>query len=412
MIPGLKAKAAICVEESRSGSGDNSGADAVPPELTRGKKFDYIILGSTISQTDNISRLLENVYANSSNQTRIIIHEQNYLWAGILKIGTLLRLKRKEQRPNWLSVSDIRTYLKAMGFEVTQSFRKTIFPLQLVFIGPLLNWIFSVIPVLDFLMLDQFIIARAIIPTDPAGNTGDTSLSICITVRDEADNIASLCNTIPVLSDQQEILFIEGHSKDHTVKEIERMQALLPEKRIRMIHQDGVGQGDAIYKGFKHASGEIIILYEGDCTCDPGDLKYVYECMLRNNFEFIEGSRFSYPLMADSMPLINKIGNIFFAKWFSFFLRQRTTDVLSGIKAIRKCSYGSIYDTWGYMGLQDPFGDFELLYGAARYGLHIGEIPIRYKPRTYGKSKTIPFKHGPYLFKMAVKGFMSFRFSR
>jgi len=109
------------------------------------------------------------------------------------------------------------------------------------------------------------------------------------------------------------------------------------------------------------------------------------------------------------MPIINQLGNIFFAKWFSFFLGQRTNDVLSGIKSILKRDYDLLYKRWGFLGFTDPFGDFELLYGAARTGLKIGEIPIRYYPRTYGETKTKLLIHGFYLLKMAAKGYLIFR---
>ena len=153
----------------------------------------------------------------------------------------------------------------------------------------------------------------------------------------------------------------------------------------------------------------LIIIYEGDGTSDPGDIAYFYQAMKSGRFEFIEGTRFVYPKDNRAMPIINQLGNIFFAKWFSFFLGQRTNDVLSGIKSILKRDYDLLYKRWGFLGFTDPFGDFELLYGAARTGLKIGEIPIRYYPRTYGETKTKLLIHGFYLLKMAAKGYLIFR---
>ena len=182
-----------------------------------------------------------------------------------------------------------------------------------------------------------------------------------------------------------------------------------PEKNVRVIGQPGKGQGDAMHVGFKDARKEIIIIYEGDGTSIPEDIYYFYDAMRENRAEFIEGSRFVYPLNRQVMPLTNQIGNIFFAKWFSWFLGQNVTDVLSGIKAIHKNSYQVIYDNWGFVGVEDPFGDFELLYGAARFGLKIGEIPMRYRPRPYGESKTKAFRHGLMLLIMSMVGHWVFR---
>lgn len=373
-------------------------------------KFDYIVLDTVTGKTVDINLLLRNISPACHSHTRLIIHQENYLWRPLLDLAAALGLKKPEKTQNWLSVKDMETYLMAAGFETTRIYKKNIFPLRLGVTGPLLNYIFSLVPLFDFLKLDQFIIARH---TAPSGNpTAPPSLTICLTVKDEENNIEPIVSTLPVLCEKQEVLFVEGNSSDNTVREIERMKMLFPHKNIRLVRQPGKGQGDAIRSGFKEANGEIIILYEGDGTSDPRDIAYFYEAMKNGRFEFIEGSRLVYPLSNNSMPLINKTGNLLFAKWFSFFLNQRTTDVLSGIKAILKKDYENIYNTWGFIGIPDPFGDFELLFGSARYGLKIGEIPIRYKPRVFGKSKTSVFRHGWYLLKMAWAGYFIFRNSK
>ncbi len=370
-------------------------------------KYDYIVLDCAVGKTEDINLLLQNVLKACERHTRVIIHQENYMWQWIFRIAIFLKLKNKEGTQNWLSPNDIKTYLNAAGFEVTRIFKKTILPVRWGIIGPFINWLFCLLPILDIFKLDQFIIAR------PLKNISfPQSLTVCLTVRDEEANIEPIVRSLPVIAQNQEILFVEGWSSDNTVEEIKRMQKEYPEKNIRLLHQTGKGQGDAIKLGFKEASGEIIILYEGDGTSDPADLKYFYNALSNGQFEFIEGSRFVYPLSTESMPLLNKIGNMFFAKWFSAFLNQRITDTLSGIKAIYKKDYLNVYDSWGMLGIKDPFGDFELLFGSVRYGLKIGEIPMHYKPRTYGESKTKVFSHGLYLLKMALKGFLVFRNSK
>jgi hypothetical protein len=369
------------------------------------EKFDFVILDVALGKTNDINRLLSNISHACDENTRIIIHQENYLWQWIIKIASKIGLKKREPTQNWLSINDIKTYLKAAGFEYTKNFNDVIFPLKIGIIGPILNSIFRILPIFDFLKLDQYIVARHIKPQEK-----DLSLTICITVRDEEGNIQSMVESLPILADNQEILFVEGHSNDNTIGEIEKMQEKHPEKNIRLIHQKGIGQGDAIQYGFSKAKGEVIILYEGDGTSDPDDIQYFYESISRHDFEFIEGSRMTYSNVSDAMPFFNKMGNVFFAKWFSLFLRQRCTDVLSGIKAIRKKNFDTIHKTWGFLGHKDPFGDFELLFGAAKYGLKIGEIPMKYKNRTYGKSKTKILFHGAFLFKMALASIMIFRY--
>lgn len=372
------------------------------------EKFDFIILNGVLGQSQDLIGLIKSLPRVCHPSTRIIIYQHNHLWQWILSTVERWGWKRKEGIQNWLSVADASVYLSSCGFEVSRIFRSTIFPLYLFGVGPVLNFLASLIPVVDFLKLDQFIIARPLPDLLPKYKL-PTSLTVCITVRNERDNIEGIVKALPIICSRQEILFVEGHSIDGTWQEIERVQKKYPTKKVRVIGQPGKGQGDAIRVGFKDAKGDIIILYEGDGTSDPGDLRYFYEAMKEGRFEFIEGSRFVYPLDPAAMPIPNKIGNVIFAKWFSFLLGQRTTDVLSGIKAILKRDYEMVLERWGFLELQDPFGDFELLYGSARMGLRIGEIPMRYYPRVYGISKSHVVKHGMFLIRMALKGYWIFR---
>ena len=370
-------------------------------------KFDYIIVNGVLGKSKDMMQVLGNLQSVCTPQTRLIIYQHNFLWQGVLNLLEKLKLKRKEGVQNWLSISDLKAYLAGAGFEATRVFRKTLCPAYLGGVGEFVNYFAAILPIFDFLKLDQFIVARPSPMLFPNGKP--ESLTICLTVRNEKGNIEKIVKGLPKVCKEQEILFVEGHSTDGTREEIERVIKLYPQKNIRVIGQPGRGQGDAIRVGFKDARGDIVILYEGDGTSDTGDIKYFYEAMNERRFEFIEGSRFVYPLDYKSMPLSKQLGNIFFARWFSFFLGQTSTDVLSGIKAILKKDYEVLYERWGFLNLTDPFGDFELLYGAARMGLRFGEIPMRYYPRVYGKPHSKLFTHGIFLLKMAAKGYWTFR---
>lgn len=372
-----------------------------------GEKFDYIFLNGSLNKSKDLMSLVQSLHKFCYPQTRILIYQHNYLWQWIINLAEKFKLKRYEGKQNWLSATDTSVYLFGCGYEVTRVFKRTLCPIFAFGLGPLINFLGVIFPFFDFLKLDQFILARPLPDLFP--NIRPQTLTVCITVRNEKDNIEGIVKSLPIVTKQQEILFVEGHSTDGTREEIKRMIKKYPRKNIRVIGQPGKGQGDAIRVGFKDALGDIIILYEGDGTSDTGDLKYFYDAISQGRFEFIEGSRFVYPMHSGAMPVPNKLGNIFFAKWFSFFLGQRTTDVLSGIKAMLKRDYEMLFKRWGFLGLQDPFGDFELLYGAARMGLKFGEVPMRYYPRSYGKSKANVIKHGLYLIRMAAKGYLIFR---
>jgi glycosyltransferase involved in cell wall biosynthesis len=240
-------------------------------------------------------------------------------------------------------------------------------------------------------------------------DTISLSLSICITVKNEFKNIEPIISEMPALASEQELILVDGHSIDGTYEEIIRLQKKYPKKNIRLILQPGTGQADAIFHGFKAAKNDCIILFEGDGTADPNDLFNFYNALVTNTYEFIEGNRFAYRESGD-IPYINNLGNILFAQLFSFLLKQKMHDVLSGIKAIKKTHFNDISKNWGFLGTPDPFGDFELLFGAARLGLKIGEIPMHTKKRVYGESKTKIITHGWLLIKMIIVGFRLFRF--
>jgi hypothetical protein len=370
--------------------------------------FDYIILNGALGESNDVCKLLKNLKSACNPSTRVIIYQHNYLWQGLINLAEKFKVIQKGAIQNWISVRDLKSSLNGMGYDVVRTFRQTLCPLKAGFLGPVINRMAVIVPFFDFLKFNQYIIARPNIQSFQ-GIENPQSLSIVLTVRDERGNIEPIVNSLPQVCPQQEILFVEGHSTDGTLEEIERVKKLYPEKKIRVLIQPGKGQGDAIRVGFKAAMGDIIILYEGDGTSSPEDIQYFYDALNSGRFEFVEGSRFIYPFDDQSMPMLNKAGNIFFARWFSWFLGQHTTDVLSGIKAITKKEYDTIYAHWGFIGLNDPFGDFELLYGAFRFGINFCEIPMHYRPRSYGVSKSRVFCHGFYLLRMAARGFFIFR---
>jgi hypothetical protein len=369
-------------------------------------KFDYIILKNALGSCPDIGTFLCDLARLCKSDTRVIVYSYNYLWKLGLRVAEAVHLKRRGGLQNWLSIRDLNNALTTAGFQRISVTRWQIFPFFLFGLGPVLNWLGKFLFFLDWLKLNQFQVFRPL-PTAAAGE--DDSLTICLTCRDERDNIEPLVRTIPQLTPHQEILFVEGHSTDGTRAEIERVIRAYPEKNIRVIGQPGKGQGDAIREGFSQARGQIVILLECDMTSPPENVRFVYESMRRRYAEFIEGSRFVYPLSLQAMPLANQMGNGSFAYFFSWLFRGHLTDVLSGIKAIRKSDFQKVLARWNDWGINDPFGDFELLFGAVRLGLLCAEQPIHYRPRPYGRTKTRVWYHGYILAKMALNALLRFR---
>ncbi|UCE59745.1 MAG: glycosyltransferase [Phycisphaerales bacterium] len=370
-----------------------------------GETYEFVVINGATEQTEDVFTLLLKTARLCTPTSRLVIVQQSHLWQAASRAWDWLAAK-PEARRNRLSVADVCTILEGAGFEATDVRRKLFCPLRLLGIGPLINAFAGVFPLLDRLCSTEIIIARKIIRD---ANPAAKSASIVLTTRNEHGNIEPVVQAIPKLGASTEIIFVEGHSTDGTRAEIERVIQTYPEKNIRLLVQDGAGPGDAIYKGFCEATGDVIVLLEADQTSLPEDVLKAFEMIAAGRAEYVNGSRFIYPREAGSMPGLNIVGNQLFALWFSWFLRLRTTDVLCGIKGIDRRQFSRLRREWGFLNVFDPFGDFELIFGASRLGLKIAEVPTRYNCRQYGETKTRLFAHGMMLLRIAARAVRVFK---
>src|SRR5262249_50018158 len=238
---------------------------------------------------------------------------------------------------------------------------------------------------------------------------GNPSASVIIPVRNERGNIESAIRRLPVFAPEQEIIFVEGHSRDGTMEEIRRVIAAHPDRHISAAVQEGKGKGQAVRQGFGMARGDILIILDGDLTVPPEDIPKFYDVLASGRCEFANGSRLVYPLERDSMRFLNLLANRLFALFLGFMLNQRLTDTLCGTKAMSRANYRRLAEGRSYFGEFDPFCDFGLIFGAAKLSLKSVEIPVRYFPRTYGETQISPFRHGWMLLKMALLAWWKFK---
>ena len=102
------------------------------------------------------------------------------------------------------------------------------------------------------------------------------------------------------------------------------------------------------------------------------------------------------------MQFLNLVANKTFGIIFTYLLGQSIRDTLCGTKVIRKSDYERIVANRTYFGEFDPFGDFDLLFGAAKLNLRLLDLPVRYRERTYGTTNIQRFRHGWLLLKMVM----------
>lgn len=203
---------------------------------------------------------------------------------------------------------------------------------------------------------------------------------------------------------------MEGNSTDNTYGRIEEIIKANPDKDIKLLKQDGKGKGNAVRKGFENANGDILMILDADMTVAPEDLTKFYDALRKEKGEFINGTRLVYQMKDKAMRPLNKLGNIFFSKMFSFLLDQRITDTLCGTKVMFRSDYQKLIENRKYFGDFDPFGDFDLLFGSAKLNLKMVEIPIRYGERQYGDTNISRFRDGWLLLKMCFFAMRKIKF--
>jgi len=199
-----------------------------------------------------------------------------------------------------------------------------------------------------------------------------------------------------------ELILVEGHSKDDTLEAIQREMAARPGQACILLRQSGTGKGDAVRMGFAHASGDILMILDADLTVPPEVLPRFYEALVSGHGEFVNGVRLVYPMERQAMRFLNLVGNKLFSWAFSWLLGQPIKDTLCGTKVLWRGDYKRIAAHRAYFGDFDPFGDFDLLFGAAKQNLKIVDLPVRYRERRYGTTNIQRWKHGWLLLRMTL----------
>jgi SAM-dependent methyltransferase len=370
-------------------------------DLRLGEKFDYIILSDIIGHLYDVYQAFRELRKVTKPDSRIIITHYNFLWEPVLKLGEKLRLKMKEGHQNWLSLPDIENLLDLNGFEVIKRDYRLLFPKYIPLISTLLNKYIAKLPLIKKLCLVQYLVARPA-DTDFAPPTKQYSVTVLVPCKNEKGNIAGAVTRTPEMGIKQEMIFVDGSSTDGTVEEIEEMIAKYQGKKdIKLIHQgEAKGKGDAVRKGFAAAQNDILMILDSDLTVPPEDLPKFYQALTERKGEFINGTRLVYPMEKEAMRTLNIMGNKVFSWIFTWLLGQRIKDTLCGTKVLFREDYLRIAAGRSYFGDFDPFGDFDLLFGATKLNLKIVEVPIRYRARVYGDIKIDRFRHGWLLGKM------------
>jgi SAM-dependent methyltransferase len=371
------------------------------------EKFDYVVLVETIGNVDDIQLALGKLHKVCKPETRLIIVYYNYLWEPILKLSEALGLRMRHLLQHWLPLEDIANLLNLNDFEVIKKGYKFLLPVYIPLVSTFFNRFLANMPFFWKLSLNEVIIAK---PMGRRKRKDDASCTVVVPCRNERDNIEQAILRIPDMGSDTEIIFVEGHSSDGTLEECERIKAKYLKKNIKVLVQDGKCKGDAVRKGFSNAKNDVLMILDADLTVPPEDLPKFFNALVSGKGEFINGSRLVYQMDKEAMRFLNLIGNKFFSRAFTYLLEQRIRDTLCGTKVLWREDYERIHEGREYFGNFDPFGDFDLLFGASKLNLKMIEIPVRYRERTYGRTQISRFRHGLLLLKMTLFALKKIKF--
>ncbi len=372
--------------------------------------FDVIILSDLINDLWDVQAVLEQLHACCHPGTRLMLNYHSRLWELPLTAARRLALARPELAQNWFTPEDVNNLLYLAGFEPIRTWGEILFPLPVPLLAPLADkflarlWPFNHLALTNFTSARPAPLTSTLLPRveGQGARAGSPTVSVIVPARNEAGNIPAIFARVPEMGAGTELVFVEGNSTDDTYAAIEAAIAANPQREARLFKQSGKGKGDAVRLGFGEAKGDILMILDADLTVPPEDLPAFYAALVTGKGEFINGVRLVYPMEDQAMRFLNMLGNKFFSLVFSWLLGQPIKDTLCGTKVLWKSEYEDIAANRSYFGDFDPFGDFDLLFGAARLNSKIVDLPVRYRERTYGSTNLQRWAHGWLLLRMVM----------
>jgi SAM-dependent methyltransferase len=362
--------------------------------------FDFVVLSDLLNELHDVQSVLNEVRRLCDHRTRIIFNFYSNLWSFPLQLARNTGLATQTLPQNWLTKEDVQNLCKLADLEFIRSWEEILLPIRVPVLGGLCNKILCKVWPFNHLALTHMMVAR--LEPEPCEDAKQYGVSIVVPARNEAGNIAAILERTPNLGSDTELIFVEGGSTDNTHETIHTLitgQTRLP---ARLFKQSGRGKGDAVRLGFAKARNEVLMILDADLSVAPEDLTRFYDALVANKGEFINGVRLVYPMQKSAMRFFNLLGNKFFSLGFSYVLGQPVKDTLCGTKVLYHVDYQRIADNRDYFGDFDPFGDFDLLFGAAKHNLRIIDIPLRYQARLYGETNISRWRDGLLLTKMLM----------
>lgn len=369
-------------------------------DLSLNEEFDTVIMSDLVNDLWDVQAAFKQILSLCTERTRIVMNFYSRVWELPLGLAQRLGLAKPILPQNWLTVEDLTGLLHLAGFEVIRNWEEILLPCYIPGLTEIANRYLVKLPGFRLAALSHLLVARPQPGQDE--RTEQPLVSVVVPARNEAGNIANIFERVPEMGKGTELIFVEGHSSDETYATIEKAILDHPERNCKLLRQGGKGKGDAVRLAFDQAQGDVLMILDADMTVPPEDLPRFLDALQEGKAEFVNGVRLVYPMEKEAMRFLNVVGNRFFSLAFSFLLGQPIKDTLCGTKVLRRSDYLLIAQNRDHFGDFDPFGDFDLIFGAARLNLKILDLPIRYRDRIYGSTNIQRWSHGWLLLRMVL----------
>ncbi len=377
-----------------------------PEDLQLEETFDYILF-DYVSETVDVLRSLRNLRRVCEPNARLVIYTYSHLWKPILEAAERIGLKMPAPEQNWLTEKDLGNLLALADFECLRTYRLVLFPKWIPLISEFLNRLVARIPGIDRLGMIRILVAR---PSARPRPPESVSVSVIVPCKNERGNIEAAVRRIPEMGKHTEIIFCDDQSTDGTADEVRSMQRQILHRDIRLVDGPGVCKAENVWAGFRAARGDVLMILDADLTVIPEELPQFFHALVEGRGEMINGSRLIYPMPRAAMKPANMIGNKLFSLAFSYLLDQTIKDTLCGTKVLWRADWERIEPLLGTWGVADRWGDYELLFGAAKLQLRVVDLPVHYLERIYGTTKMVKvFHNGLIMLRMCAFGFLKLK---
>lgn len=395
--------------------------NADPESVKLPQEYDYHIF-NTLGDLVDVTNAFDNIRRYSSSRSRLIVINYNFLWYPLYSLAQKVGWKYPQPSQNWFSSGLITNLLHLSGFETIKVYHQILMPFYLPFVSEFINNWLAKIPLVNRLCFLEVLVAKPVMTPVVETERGDKPLSketrepqytvsVIIPCKDEAGNIENAVRRIPEMGKGTEIIFCDDKSVDGTADEVRKAIQQYPEKNISLVDGPGINKAKNVWTGFDVAQGDILMILDADLTVIPEELPKFYDALAKGHGEFVNGTRMIYPMQDQAMRTLNIIGNKCFSICFSYLLGQRITDTLCGTKVFWRHDWSSIKQYIGTWGVEDRWGDYDLLFGAAKLHLKIVEVPVHYMERLYGETKMNKrFKNGVNMLRMCLGALRKFKF--